>query len=107
MPPKLDIWNQRMLILMDHCIALNDVETKKEFLESIGMKPTALNQVKSGAQGFTHSQLYEAAKKYKINVNWFYGFDTNMIRADEKKTPIDMLRAAVVAVEIEVKSKNK
>ena len=86
MATKLQIWDQRILLLMRHCIDLQLCDTQKEFLESIGFQPTNLRQVKNGDQSFTLEQMYQAAVKYKINMNWVFGLDNEM----RIKKPADM-----------------
>jgi hypothetical protein len=75
---KLKVWDQRILLLMRHCMDLELCDTQKEFLESINFQPSNLRQVKNGSQSFTIEQIHAAAVKYKINVNWIFGLDNEM-----------------------------
>lgn len=75
---KVKIWDQRILMLMRHCIDLELCNTQKEFLESINFQPTNLRQIRNGDQSFTLEQIHAAIVKYKINANWIFGIDTEM-----------------------------
>lgn len=90
-----------MLLLMAHCLDTGVCDSQKEFLESIGLPPNALRQVKTGAQGFTISQVVTACRKYKINANWILGLDSEMKRT-QGKSAIQQLKDAVRAVESEL-----
>lgn len=75
---KLPIWDEQMLHLMRHCIDLELCDSQKEFLESIGFTPANLRQVRNRSQSFTLEQIRCAAVKYKVNLNWIFGLDTDM-----------------------------
>lgn len=77
----MPIWDQRMLLLMRHCVDTNLAESQKDFLVSIGMSPSNMYQIKQGSRSFTINQIVAAAKKYKVNINWICGLDTSMKRA--------------------------
>lgn len=98
---KLDIWNQRMLLLMQHCIDNSTVDTQKDFLESLGLKDTALRSIRIGERGFTVQQIVTASKKYKVNASWILGLDQQMT-ITKKKTALQNLKDAVRAVEAEL-----
>lgn len=98
---KLDIWNQRMLLLMQHCIDNSTVDTQKDFLESLGLKDTALRPIRIGERGFTVQQIVTAAKKYKVNPGWILGLDQQM-RIVKNKSALQNLKDAVRAVEAEL-----
>lgn len=105
MKKKLPIWDQRMLLLMDYCLANKLTGTREEFLQSIGMHKTGVYQVKRGVGSFRLEHFYAAAKKYSVNMNWFFGLDTEMIFSRKKKAlpAITRLKEAVLAVEIELR----
>ena len=98
---KLKIWDQRILLLMRHCIDSQLCDTQKDFLESIGFQPTNLRQVRNGSQSFTLEQIHSAAEKYKINVNWIFGFGEEM-RLKKSSDILTQLKDAVRAVEAEM-----
>lgn len=95
---KLPIWNSRMILLMRHCIDLELVDTQKDFLESIGMAPSQLRQVRMGKQSFTIDQIVRAAKKYKISANWILGLSDEMM-LKPGKSAMQQLKDAVRAIE--------
>lgn len=101
MPAKLDIWNQRMLLLMQHSIDTNKIETQKDFLESLGLKDTALRPIRIGERGFTVQQIVTASKKYKVNASWILGLEQQM-SITPKKNALQNLKDAVRAVEAEM-----
>ena len=96
---KLIIWNERMLLFIDHCLEAGIVDTQRDFLESIGFPPTNIGQVRRGLQSFTLEHLRNASSKYQLNINWIVGLETDMKRRPAK-TPIQQLKDAVKAVEL-------
>lgn len=78
MVKPLPIWDRRMLLLMRHCIDTGKAESQKDFLVSIGMKPSNMYQIKQGSRSFTINQIVAAAKKYKVNINWICGIESSM-----------------------------
>lgn len=99
---KLTIWDERMLLLMRHCIDKELVNSQKEFLSAIGFSETNLRQVKLGSQSFRIEHFVAAAKKYKINTNWFFGLEENMKRLNGKSA-LEVLKDAVRAIEADYK----
>lgn len=101
---KLRIWDQRMFLLMQHCISTGACDSQRDFLTIIGFRETGLAQVRQGKQSFRHQHFLAAAKKFNIDLNWFYGLPSPMKRIIKNhKTPIALLKEAVLAVEAEVK----
>lgn len=101
MPPKIPIWNQRMMLLMAHCVDTGKVEHSTAFMESIGFEPKNISHVKTGRQNFTIAQMVSASKLYKVNLNWLAGLDQQMMRIPGK-TALQRLKDAVRAVEAEL-----
>lgn len=99
---KLAIWNERMFLLMRHCLDNGQVNSQKDFLEVIGFSETNLRQVKLGQQSFRIEHFIAAAKKYKINMNWFFGLEPEMKRINGKNA-LQNLKDAVRAIEAEIK----
>lgn len=99
---KLPIWDQRMLLLMKHCIDTEVCDNKADFLISIGMQPTNLNKLKAGERSFTVDQIAAAASKYKINVNWIFGLESEM-KLKKPVSTITLLKDAVRSLEAEYK----
>lgn len=106
MPPKLPIYDLRMLALMRHCIETKLAESQKDFLETIGFNPTNLKQIRKsidekGRQSFTIDHMMAACKKYKVSMDWICGFTPEMKLA-RNWTAVQMLDAAIVAVKAEL-----
>lgn len=99
---KLKIWDQRVLLLMRHCIDLELCDSQKDFLEGIGFQPTNLRQVKNGQQSFTLDQLNACAVKHKINMNWIFGLDNEM-RFKKSADTLVQLKDAVRTLEATLK----
>lgn len=99
---KLPTWDERILLLMRHAKENKWVETEKEFLQSIGMKhPENLHGIRNKTRSFTLFQVSEAARIYKINLNWIFGFESNMKRSPSKSA-LQNLKDAVRAIEGEL-----
>lgn len=98
---KIPIWNQRMILLMQHCIDSEIVTNQKEFLESIDFLPNNMKYVREGRQGFTISHMTNACKKYKVNMNWIVGIEDEMMRIPGRSA-IQSLKEAVRAVEAQL-----
>lgn len=100
MPKKLPIYDQRMLILMEHCISSGIEKTKKSFCKRINFPETSLRAVRAGVHSFTIAQVTAAAIVYDINLNWLMGIDPNMKR-NKSANAIDQLKDAVKQIEVE------
>lgn len=99
---KLDIWNTRMMLLMQHCIAKGLCETQKEFLQAIGAPTNSLPQIRAGEQGFRISHIVTAAKKYKVNIAWIMGMSEELTTKGAKRSAFAQLEDAVLAVKAEL-----
>lgn len=99
MAKKLPIWDERMIMLMNHLISSGQCETQKEFFDIIGFRQTSLSQVKQGLHSFRHQHLLIASKKYNVNLNWFYGLESNMIREGKKShSPVQKMQEAMTEI---------
>lgn len=99
MAKKLKIWNQRMLMVIDHRI--EDGETQKDICDRIGIQRTNLPPIRQGIRGFTVEQIYAACRAYSINPSWVLGMSSSMkLQAD--KSPINALKDAVRNIESEL-----
>jgi hypothetical protein len=99
---KLPVYDQRMILLMRHCIDSEKAENQKDFLESIGFNPASLKDVKSGARSFAVEQMVAACKKYKVNMNWLTGFSSDM-RMAKSRSALQNLKDSVRVLESELK----
>jgi hypothetical protein len=95
---KLATHDARMLILMRHCIDTEICDSQKDFLASIKFSETNLRKVRLGETSFTIEHFLNAARKYKINMNWFAGASEEM-KLQPGKTALQQLKEAVRAVE--------
>ncbi len=100
--PKLNIWDQRILDLLKHCVAGG--LTQREFLLSIGYAPENSPKLKNGTQSVRPQHLLKAAQAYNVNMNWLFGLDNAMNRTPGKD-PLDRLKEAVTAVEREYRKR--
>jgi len=103
---KLPIWDQRILLLMRHCIDLEICDSQKDFLESINFTPSNLRQVRGGQQSFTPEQIRTAAVKYKINVNWIFGLEENM-KLKKPEAVLVQLKDAIRTLETTLRGDKK
>lgn len=110
MAKKIPIYDQRVLDLMANAIGTGRVDSQKDFLESIGFNPTNLKQVKKqigerGRQSFTVDQMIATCKKYGVTMDWLTGLtnDPTPAKQVKKKTPVQLLEEAVLAVKSSVK----
>lgn len=91
-----------MLQLMDELIASKQVANETDFLEQIGFTRNNLYKVKKGEVGFTVEQIRKACELFNVNANWILGLEKVLWRK-ESKSPIEQIRAALVALEAEQK----
>lgn len=97
---KLDIWNERMLKLMDYCLIRDPKATEHSFLHSIEFtNPNNLKQVKEKKQSFRHHHFLNAAKIYNVSMDWFYGLTNRMERKKEDVNAIDLIRQGLILLE--------
>lgn len=92
-----------MLLLMRHCVDTNLAESQKDFLISIGMVPSNVYQIKKGERSFTINQMVAAAKKYKVNINWICGLESNMKRM-KNGSALQNLKDSVREIEAIIKT---
>lgn len=102
MPPRntRTPWNDRMFMLMEYALSTKAANTQQEFFMGIGIKSvTNIYQKRDGSQSFTHAQLLAAAKKYEVDMNWFYGLSSSMFIKPESKSPIERIKSAIAELE--------
>lgn len=100
MATKLPIWDERMLAVMDYCIA-NRIKctNQKEFCKIIAIGETSVKQIKDGKSSFRHQHILNAHKKFGIVPNYFYGLTKNMFEKPIEKSPLAMIKEAVRILE--------
>jgi arginine repressor len=92
---KLFIADQRMLQLMDYCIASKIVDSQKDWCTKIGFNQNNITQIRSAKQGFTDVQKLAAVKMAGANMNWLYGLEPDMIRRNNKTTGLQLIKEGV------------
>ena len=99
---ELDIVDQRMLDLMEYCVATRyqGIASKGEWCRIIGIRVQYMDNIKKGTRKFTRDQLAAAGRKIGANMNFLYGLSSEVLRKD-KRTPLEMLQEAVKAIETE------
>lgn len=103
---KLDTPDERMLSLMQYAIDKGKAANERQYLLEINFPPTNISNIRRGHQSFTRDHILGACRFTGANANWIYGFESNMMRKPGK-TSIEQLKEAVIAVESEIKAKNK
>lgn len=108
MTKKIPIYDQRMFELLEFALSSGECKTQKEFYERIGLKsiPNAY-EIKQGKQSFVHAHFMKAAKSFDVDMNWFYGFSSNMKRSAKNISPLEKLKTAVFEIEKELAKSTK
>jgi hypothetical protein len=106
MPPKLQITEDRMLRLMEISISKGLAENETEYLEKIDFPRTNISNVRKGIQRFTRDHIMSACIFTGASADYIYGF-TSTIYRKTSKTPIQLLKEAVVSIESELTKKSK
>lgn len=104
MAKKLFISDERMLKVIEWVVKQGKYDSENEFLKAIGFARESMPKLKAGGQGFTKYQILEACVITGASADYIYGFTNSMFRKDPTK-PLDMLKHAVHAVEMELKGK--
>lgn len=99
---KLNIVNERMFKWMEHAINMKICENQKDWCKRIGFPVPNISQVKSGTQSFTLSQIEQAARLVKGNMNWLWDLEPNMLRLSKPLSPMELLQQATVAIEYQL-----
>jgi hypothetical protein len=98
-PPILFVSDRKMLELMEWAVSIGLASSERDFLQQIGFTPNNISRVRYGFQSFTKEHIYIAAKVFGANLNWLFDLEPNTLRNSKMKTPKEMLRDAVAAVE--------
>lgn len=101
---KLFISDQRMLQLMTWAVRKGIADNETDFLDRIGFVRNNLRRVKAGEQGFTKEHILNACELTGASADYIFGF-TNMISRKQQRHPIEQLKEAVLAVELELKQR--
>lgn len=100
---KLFISETRMLQFMEYCVEnkIAGVSSIKDWCERVGFEYTNMDKVKKGTRGFSKQQMYAAAIELGMSMDYAFGFTDDMFRSKKKISPMQLLKAAVRAVEME------
>jgi len=102
--PKLFISDERMLQLMEWAIADGIAVNQADYLEKIGFTRTNISNTRKGQQGFTKEHIWNACQLTGASADYIFGFANTRLRKPERK-PMEQLREAVRAVDLELKSR--
>jgi len=102
----LEIWNARMLSLMDHAIRNEVVSSEKEWCEKIEYERTNLPKIKSGDASFRMQHCIKAATLTGASMDFICGLQEKMLRKNNSNSPVDLIREALRLLEVNA-SKNK
>lgn len=97
----------RLLQFMDYVIANNigDVTDMKTFFIAIGYSYNNIGGLKAGRHKLTIDHLQAASDKFGVDMNWVFGYSSQMLRKGTKPSAIDELKQAVARIEMELKKK--
>lgn len=106
MPDKLKIWDARMFLLMDNTVGrVKGFDVKEDFIKVIDFPNVQnLKQIRDGKASFRMANFYAACKHFNITMDWFMGFTNDMYRVKAKTSGMQLLKAAVTALELEKNS---
>lgn len=77
----LHIASKRILKLIDTLIANGTIKYRQEAIDVMGLHKQHYRQIKvEKKQNFTLEHITKACKKYKVNMNWVFGFEKEMFR---------------------------
>ena len=68
--------DERILRLVELLKFQRKISTQKEFCEEIGM--VRQTKIKAQQSHFTVQQIETLCKKYHVNANWIFGFDSKV-----------------------------
>lgn len=103
---KLAITEERMLLLMNWALSNDIAENETDYLEQISFPRTNFANIKAGRQRFTRDHIHNACKLTGCSADYIFGFQNTMLRKQSRKA-IDLLKEAVMAVDLEIKQKDK
>lgn len=103
MDSNLFISDKRMLEVLEYCIEsrLSGVTNLKDWSMLVGIDPNNLPAIRAGARGFTKEHIKAVGDQFGISMEFIYGYSDDMFRSKKGITPMQMLKAAVRAVDRE------
>ncbi len=98
---ELHITDQRMLQVMEYCIAhkLRDTTTIKGWCMKVGIAHTNIDNVRKGHQQFRKDHILQACTTFGISADYIYGLTDKMFRTEATTDPITRIREALNEIE--------
>lgn len=97
---KLELTDERMLLLMDYAIKKEIARNETDYLNQIEFPRQNITNIKTAHSRFTRDHIYNACSLTGASVDWVYGFSNIMLRK-ENKPVFEKLREVVVELEAE------
>lgn len=99
--------NERMISFMDYCVQnkIKGIQGNTDWCEKINFHPTNLDGIKKGTRSFSKEHIYAAAQLLGADINYFFGFSNEILRTSKKMKPLQLLKQAVKALELELQTK--
>ncbi len=76
----IHITSKRMIQLIENLKAAGTIKNRQEFLDVIGLEKQNYRTIVSGVRGFTVDQITKAIIEYKVNANWIFGVEKDIIQ---------------------------
>jgi len=84
--------DKKMLQLIEILKASGYIRFEKEYCEVCGLLQQNLSKIRKGDAHFTPDHIRNVCAIYMVNVNWIYGFETQIFRnnpaVNQKVNPI-------------------
>ena len=103
MSNNLNIWNSRMLHLIDYSIRKSIAVDTKDFCEKIHFDYLNLSKIKKGNLSFQIPQMINACKLTGTSMDYLCGLTNSMIKSSKIKTPIELIEQALITLKNEQK----
>ncbi len=97
--PKLDIWNERMLLLIKEAKRNGIVEYEMDFCTKIGFDHTNLHKVRERNQGFRIPHIVAAAEIMDVSTDWICGLTKYRKRNKQEYSPIELIKEGLKLLE--------
>ncbi len=101
MPTKLNIADQRMLTVMEYCIAnkLKGARSITAWCELIEMNQNNISNIRGGHQRFSRDHVSAVCSVFGISADYLFGFTDQMLRNKESVSPIQRIKEALNELE--------
>ena len=92
-----------MLLLMEWAIQKGIAPTESAYLELIDFPRTNIRNVRIGHQSFTKEHILKACKVTGASADYIFGF-TNVIARKRPEKPMEQMKLALHALELEMRN---